>query len=793
MLRVCIDGTECDVSPESLKKLPLNFDVERLRDVEGSRSGRSLTITLPATSRNNALLGSSRNLYNGERFNTSHHLLRIEQGGVTIFEGTAHLLSTEVREGGCGGYTLRATDGGGDWVEALASTSLADLEIDFSSRLTPQNIASTWEGHQEVAFLPISRNNFERHYSSESDVVAERVMLTDDYFPFLSVAAMVRKMFERCGYTLRSNFFDTEFASSLYMSGDYTRSDTSAVRDKCDFFARRSTPVTATADYTGRVYASTSFATHTVGAVVDTANPTAFDSEGVLMSETFSMGGSFVMDATRNIGFRPSVSAKVGFVLHAEYTTDYKILSRDKFVGFDTIEGMDGVRIEYALTNTFKDRRRELEANRSYRVIIFDHNDEYEYSLVERGADAEYTMGQWSSRSALVSTEATMEPLSLMLYSRKKSTGLWRKYSGDWALYDGYVTESGKVDVEVDVRFPPQEVVAGNVLMLDDFWFGGAEQGMSLTLGIGTTLRPYFTTVVGYGSELTFADIAPRGISSLELLGALGDMFNLVFYTDSKSREVYIEPLEEFYDTTKVFDLTSRIDTSQGATLADAGVGKAQDTLLAYIEADLASHELSLEEGKKLGVWSFHNPLYGTTLSTRTIGRRLFTTSCNISNVVGSAPSASIVRVGDVGADEVRADEPFTPHIVYYKGLQPLPSGEYWGTNSKIESYPYATFFDGEVNLCYEERDGVEGLARYYKPMLHRECNRELLALDLILSPAEIIDLFTVDDRNSSVRTLFRFSILGESSLFRLSKVTDWDVESRRLHALFERIEVDEL
>ena len=793
MLRLWMDGSECDVASESLKKLPLNFDVERLRDVEGSRSGRSLTITLPATPRNNTIFGSSRNLYNGERFNTSHHILRIEQGGVTIFEGTAHLVSIEVREGGCGGYTLRVTDGGGDWVERLAGTSLADLEIDFESRLTPENIASTWEGHQEVAFLPVYRNNFERHYSSGSDVVAERVMLTDDYFPFLSVAAMVRKMFEGCGYTLRSNFFDTEFASSLYMSGDYTRSDTSAVRDKCDFFARRSAPVTATADYTGRVYASTAFATHTVGAVVDTANPMAFDSEGVLMSETFSTGGSFVMDAVKNIGFRPVVSAKVGFVLHAEYTTDYKILSRERFVGFDTIEGMDGVRVEYALTNTFKDRRNEVEANRSYRVIIFDHNDEYEYSLVEKGADAEYTMGQWSSRSALVSTDATMDPLSLQLSCRKKSTTMWRKYLGDWALYDGYVTESGRVDVEVDVRFPPQEVVAGNVLMLDDFWFGGAEQGMSLTLGIGTTLRPYFTTVAGYGSELTFADIAPRGVSSLELLGALGDMFNLVFYTDSRSREVFIEPLEEFYDMTKVFDLTSRIDTSQGVTLADVGVGKPQESLFAYIATDLASHELSLEEGKNFGEWSFRNPLYGTTLSTRTVGRKLFTTSCNISNIVGSAPSASMVRVGDIGADEVSADEPFTPHIVCYKGLQPLPSGEYWGTSSKIESYPYATFFDGEVNLCYGERGGVEGLARHYKPMLRRECNRELLALDLILSPAEIMDLFTVDGCNASVRTLFRFSILGESSLFRLSKISSWDVESRRLHALFERVEEDSL
>lgn len=792
MIRVWIDEHECDVAPESLAKLPLNFDVEQLRDVEGARNGRTITLSLPASARNNAIVGSSQRLYDTERFNEAHHTLRVKQGGVTVFEGTAYLVATEVREGGGGSYTLRATEGGADWVEQLARTSLSELDIDFSDRLTPEMIASTWEGRQDVCFLPIHRNNFERHYSASSEVVAERVMLTDDYHPFLSVAAMVRKMFARCGYTLRSNFFDSELAASLYMSGDYTRTDASAVRDKCDFFARRSAPATALADYGGRVYATNSVTSHTVGPVVDTANPTAIDSNGVLMSETFSTAGSFAFDESGNIGFKPSVSAKVGFLLHAEYTSGYKILSRERFTGFDTIEGLDGVKVQFALTNTFEDRRNEVTKNFSYRAVVFNHLSGSEYRLVERlTSGEEYEMGSWSARTALVTSHATLLPTSLTLYYRTSSDAMWVRYAGDWALYDGYINETGKVDVEVDVRFPPRDVAAGEMLMLDDFWFGGATRNMGFTLGVGTTLRPYFTAVAGYGSSLTFADIAPRRLSSLDLLRAVGEMFNLVFYTDVRSRELYVEPLEEFYDTSRVFDLTSRIDTTKGVSLTDVGLDKPQDTTLAYLDADLASHELSLEEGQRLGEWSFRNPLYGTKLSTRQLGRRLFTTSCNISDVVGSAPSASIVRVGDIGNDEVSADEPFTPHILCYKGLRQLPDGEYWGARQKSKSYPYATFYDEATNLCFEERGGVEGLSRYYEPMLRRERDKEYLALDLHLSPAEIMDLFTVDDRNASIRTLFRFSVMGESSLFRLSKVASWSVESGKIHAIFERIERD--
>ena len=792
MVRVWIDGRECDVAPKSLEKLPLNFDVEQLRDVEGARNGRTITLSLPASPRNNAILGASQRLYDAERFNEKHHTLLVKQDEVAIFEGTAHLVATEVREGGSGSYTLQATEGGADWVEMLARTRLSDLDIDFSGRLTPEMIASTWEGRQEVCFLPIHRNNFERRYSDDSDVMAERVMLTDDYHPFLSVSAMVCKMFARCGYTLRSNFFSSDLATNLYMSGDYARSDASAVRDKCDFFARRSAPTTALADYGGRVYASKSVTAHSVGPVVDTADPTAVDSEGVLMSETFSTAGSFTFDESGNIGFKPKVSARVGFLLHAEYTTSYKILSRERFTGFDTIEGVGGVRAHFSLTNTFKDRRNEVTKNFSYRAIVFDHTTDREYRLVERlTSGEEYEMGVWTSRTALVTSHATLLPTSLTLYYRTSSDAAWVEYADDWALYDGYISEVGKVDVEVDVRFPPQDVAAGEMFMLDKFWFGGAERNMFITLGVGTTLRPYFTSVAGYGSSLTFDDIAPRRVSSLELLGAVGEMFNLVFYTDSRSREVYIEPLEEFYDKSKVFDLTSRVDTTKGLRLADIGVGKPQDTTLAYIEADLASHELSQQEGQRLGEWSFRNSLYGTKLSIRQLGRRLFTTSCNISDVVGSAPSASIVRVGDIGADEVSADEPFTPHILCYKGLRQLPEGEWWGATTKSNSYPYATFCDKTTNLCFEERGGVAGLSRYYEPMLCRERDRESLALDLHLSPAEIVDLFTVDDRNASVRTLFRFSVMGESSLFRLSRVDSWSVESRVLHAIFERIERD--
>lgn len=785
MIRLWIDDRECDVA--TVPPIPLAYTIGRLTDIESAREGRTIELVLPATPANNAVLGSLRDLYAVERFNTEPHTACLKEGGVVIFEGTAYLISATIDSGFGGDYVLRIVDGGEAWVKRVARASLDELEINFEGQLNASTIEASWGEGQAVRFLPIYRNNYSMHYS-ESGLAAERVLLTDDYHPFISVAEMVRKMFEPLGYTLHSRFFEEELFCSLYMSGDYTRTDASAVKARCDFFARRSTPATATADAMGRVYASTAFATHSVGNIVDTANPNAVDSEGRVMRETFCKEDSFSKNSEGNICFTPSVAAKVGFVLHAEYTTDYKILSRDRLKGFDMIEGVSGVRATFALTNTCQDHRNSLLPNREYRAIVFDHEEGTRYQLRERvSTGAIHIMGEWDTRSAKVVTAATVEPVSAMLYCYDETLQAWVPYLEDWALYEGYIKEEGRIDVEVDVRFPPQEVAGGGSLSLDEFWFGGAEAGMSLTLGLGTTLRPYFTNVPGYNSLLNFKEVAPKGVRQIDLLAALGEMFNLAFLTDRATKSVYVEPLEELFDG-EVVDWSDRVLLSSGIEISDIGIDRPQRLCLTYLDADAASQRFNAENNTTLGKWEFSNPLRGTSDTTRTLRNRLFTTTLTTSGVYGSAPSASLLAVGDAGAEGGGADEAFTSRIVCYLGLRDLPEGERWGGATNKSRYPYAAFVDDvATNLCYEERNGIEGLSRYYLSQLHRECGRQRIEVDMRLTTAEVMSLFRSDGTKPSVRAKFRLKIGGESSLFRLVGVGAWIPESGVLHCCFER------
>ena len=173
----------------------------------------------------------------------------------------------------------------------------------------------------------------------------------------------------------------------------------------------------------------------------------------------------------------------------------------------------------------------------------------------------------------------------------------------------------------------------------------------------------------------------------------------------------------------------------------------------------------------------------------RVVGNKLFTTTINTTEVVDCAPSASLIQVGDVGEQDEGMDRGFLPHIVCYKGLRPLPNGECWIAGDKLYEYPYAAFIDDqEVNLGFELRNGVEGLRAYHLPQLLRQTEGQRVTLDLTPTMAETASILTESGTEPSIRKIFRFDIQGESSLYRIVKIGNWDTESGVVRCTFERI-----
>ncbi len=762
MMRLSIDGRQCDLAEEAV--VPCRFDAADLADAASWRTGSTLSLSLPSTPANDAVFGCSRDIYAAERFNASLHRARIEVGTATLMEGRAVLVATRFGQSGSG-YEVRITGGASQWAEQAAHTPLSAAGIDFDMTLTPTDIAATWEGDHAVRFLPVCHDDIVAEVSS-SLVPVQRVMLTDDYHPFVSVEALVRDAFESAGYTLQSRFFESDFARSLHVGGVYRAVDAERQRERMDFLARRKGAVSAAADALGCVYASPAVALHSLGNVVDTADATAVDDEGKAMADTFAKGDCFTVDDDGFACFVPTMTATVGFLLHLEYETDYRILSRTRLAGFDTVTAINGVKARFALTNPFTDRRGAVVAGNRYRVVVFGHTEGREYMF--RCGAMYLAVFSGSSTTITIPSDAVSTVCGILF--RDSSSMPYTAYGGDWAMYDGHVAESGTTKVEVDLRIPARKMSAGSKQRLDGVCFEGADAGMVLTLSPRTSLRPIFSTEAGYGSRLTTADILPDSVSMLDLVDGVARMFNLRIFTDLHERKVFVEPEEEFYADTPTVDWSDRIDFSQPFYLVDAAIDAPQWRVFGYGMGDEAVADFNADNDTFLGEWRTENPLYGTLPESKPMRIDLFAPTINRSGAVATAPSASLMRLSAAATDGEGDTDGVSMRIVRYCGLQPLPEGERWGFPHEAPTYPYAAFFgttEGEAfTLGFENRNGAQGLHRYYDEALARERNRSLLHASLLIMPEEREQLVRHDAAVLSFRNRFRLAVGGQSSIF---------------------------
>ena len=788
-MRLYVDGKSCPTA--EINRVPIAFSLDNLLNPQSSCSGSQMEIIIPSTAESNAIFGVSRDIYAAERFNDQHHTARLECEGVTMFEGTVYLLTSSMNSRADGEYRIRIVEGGKDWAKDASKRELRSSGIRVDMELTSENICNTWEGEQAVRFLPVARNRYSAYYSGSSLQPKEQVLTIDDYHPFFSVSALFEKIFK--GYTVESKFLESEEFKSLLFSGQYASPDTVKQQKLLDFKARRQSPVTAVADNYGKVYATASFdGESSLGNIVDTADPTAIDCNGVLMQDTYNTGNVFGVDEEGYIRFESAIAANVGFVLHLEYQTDYAIDTRQRLKGFNTITVEPAVEAVFTLNNGFKDRQNSLVAGMSYNLCIFDFVEQGLYMLKvwDRDSGALLQSKVVDSRFTKVTMPENCSPRCTLEPMMGESV----EQSVDWALYSAYVTERGKTDVVADIRIPPQSFTPGEKMRFNRIKFGGAEQGMEITLSTACSLRPYFSCVPGYGSRIDIADIAHNKMWLIELVQSICQMYNLVIHTDEAAKRVIIEPEESFYSD-KEWEWSERIDYSKSITISDLGVDAPQWVERRYKEGDYASAQYNEQYGTDIGCLRVGNHTYGALDTTKVIESPLFTTGINVKGLYAFAPSASLLQVGDSAA-EGAMDQPFTTHIVRYAGLVPLPEGEVWGPLGEARYPLLAFFYEGDevvsgFSLCFEPREGLAGLGRYFEQRTERIKRRQRLSATINISPVEIVSMLSVEGSGPTIRDTYRIKLFNESSLYRIESIKNYDPVTKCAECTFIRLNQD--
>ena len=246
--------------------------------------------------------------------------------------------------------------------------------------LLPSTVSASWTDDSPVKFFPIRRDEYPQQNSPSDLLPAERILSVDDYHPFLHVATLVETIFAEAGYRIESNFTGSPEFRSLYMSGAYPSRDTAALAARMGFYARRLAPATAQGNHLGRVSANPSTTANSVGNIVETATPQTLDTDGEPIPELCNNGNCFGFDKGR-IVFTPTTEVSVGFEYYLKYTTDHRILTRERLRGFDSVYLGTGADMPFTLANRYEDRRTDISPGHRYLAIVFDHADGAQYRL----------------------------------------------------------------------------------------------------------------------------------------------------------------------------------------------------------------------------------------------------------------------------------------------------------------------------------------------------------------------------------------------------------------------------
>lgn len=785
-----IDNCICDLDAGT--PVAIDWSDEAMRSLAAARRGASVTLTLPATPANEKVFRFGGDPHAGELFNATLHHAEILADGARIFSGSVRLLASRPGDP-VQGYRIEIRGGAAPWAETAARETLDRLPIECPMQLTVPAVRQSWSGSDcAVRFLPVQHDTYDATHAGSDLLTAERLLSIDDYHPFLSVATVVGAIFAREGYTVESRFMESPLFRSLYFSGAYSSRNTEAVKRRMDFFARRRTECAVTADPLGRVYASPFIGQNSVGNLVDAFLPGTADETGRVLTDVFSTNDSLRIGEDGNLIFRPTTEVSVGFEYHLKYTTGHRILTRNRLQAIDSLY-IAGITIPFELPNRYLDRRgTTLHTNFEYLAVVFGHTEGDTYRLCN---SAEAGGAEWctfAGRSAKVVTPAAATVVAPVLYVQHAGQSGWSLYPDDWALYDGYIGERGETVVELQVRTPPEVVTPAHPKRFDTIHFYGGEAGTRFVLSRECTLRPCFSDYPGYGAQIGFADVAPRTIRQAELLEAVQHLFNLRFLTDPHARKVFVEPADDFYAGGATVDWSDRIDHAQPIEVSDLALEVHERRRYGYQAGDGLVTRFNAQAESPFGEWSTACGSCASIMGEERLDNPLFTPTISLSDRYADAPSAWLMQVGDRDTDEA-GESGFTPRIVRYGGLRQLPEGERWDGPAGGQAYPLAAFHlagDGQGEswtLCFEDRDGLQGLHRYYDRQIEQERCCQRIALSVRIEPHEIEQLLGGGTGALTLRSRFRLTIGGEAFCCRLSAIEGYDPAAASTRCIFVR------
>jgi len=194
MVRLIIEGQECDVNPSEIIKF--TRQVNDLRDPSGNRLDGSNIITLPFTDQNKKIFHHANilSVVSDVPYKDLDAIVYVDNLEFTVNAKVSLIKVVEK------GYKVQVRSGFSSVYDNLKDTPLSDLDLsEFSHYLTLDEVVNRNESRQDV-FYPL----FNDGYGLEETVNIGHLV------PFIKTDVLVRKIFELQGFEIEGDFIDSD-------------------------------------------------------------------------------------------------------------------------------------------------------------------------------------------------------------------------------------------------------------------------------------------------------------------------------------------------------------------------------------------------------------------------------------------------------------------------------------------------------------------------------------------------------------------------------------------------------
>jgi hypothetical protein len=576
--------------------LALNYGIKNIISINETTGTYSKTLKIPATKNNNKVL---KNIGFDHTINIVSLLDNSVQCRVSLNNNVLVVGSLQVKsiisDTTISDYEITILGSNVSWSKVFSDEYMCDVGEDFDNGQLRSWTNTMWKDLNDNTVLPFTDNVFclpiicwgewQKTYNYNGYISRMDLMETR---PAYFIKNLIFHYFNKAGYNLVSSFFNTDAFEKLIIpttKEDWERTSTALIEDarvEAEFNA-----VGMTGDYVFPGSIGERVKARYVAKEYEGSGAELFVPFDVEIKDLANSQQIAVHDPLEN-PFYPNTYLSGGFTMNADVMVHHKYIV--------PTDGNYNIKADLSIARQFHANCHfEIHVYRDYQNLYTGQAGTNSLSWSPLHTTAIYKRIMLGGLGNPPTEPMVLDSVTLgygtpqamaTAQDDKNATSPVTPFIWEYYHYEEHTLESGQVSLE-----------AGDLVMIFAVNEWGAytswmpaERGKCYIIGEDTPqymggfhyiwnyppkpFKPKKTKfevtrvgTVSYGDKIYMGDYLPCSIAKIDLIKAITGMFNLYWSTDELARNVYVEPYNSFYKTTKsAVDFSDKIDYSKPQT-----------------------------------------------------------------------------------------------------------------------------------------------------------------------------------------------------------------------------------